>query len=228
VPAGSGWWALADEAVRAAGDVLLPAQQALGRARRLVQTVRRADSADEASWRAGPDGRVDAAADALAALRAAAADRRRELAELLDATAGGGLADRPRIALVDALSGSLLALSATCRRCAAPAAAVRPLAAGDPSTARTTSPGVRGSARPVRPRATGRDASSTGGSARATAAAGSRAAVAASPGQGSWTTTGPTPTVRPARATWPATAPATTAASTRRRGGGTSSARTAR
>jgi hypothetical protein len=76
-----------------------------------VQTVRRADSADEASWRAGPDGRVDAAADALAALRAAAADRRRELAELLDATAGGGLADRPRIALVDALSGSLLALS---------------------------------------------------------------------------------------------------------------------
>jgi hypothetical protein len=80
-----------------------------------------ADLADEARWQASPAGRVSAAADALEALDAATATARRDLADLLDAPPGGGLADRPRIALVDALSGTLLALSdlPTLRRTAA-------------------------------------------------------------------------------------------------------------
>jgi hypothetical protein len=107
---GSGWWALADEAVRAASEALHTATQAFGRARRMVRTARVADAADEEAWQTGPAGRVSAAADAIAALEAATAAQRLELADLLDATAGGGLAARPRIALVDALSGTLVAL----------------------------------------------------------------------------------------------------------------------
>ena len=109
--AGEGWWSIADRAVEAAGAALRPAQQALGHARRMVRTAQLADAADEEAWQAGVGGRVDAAADAIGALQAATAAQRQELADLLDATAGGGLADRPRVALVDALSGTFVALS---------------------------------------------------------------------------------------------------------------------
>jgi hypothetical protein len=118
VPPGEGlpaedrtWWAAADRAAEEAGDAVLAADRALGRIRRLVRTARAADAADEASWTASPDGRVSASADALDALAAASLARREELAALLSATGGGGLAERPRLALVDALSGTFLALT---------------------------------------------------------------------------------------------------------------------
>ncbi|MGY1650014.1 DUF222 domain-containing protein [Geodermatophilus sp. SYSU D01119] len=110
-PVPDGWWARADEAVTAAGSALLAAQEAVGHARRLVATAERADASDETAWADGPAGRVTAAADALDALAAATDDTRLDLADLLDRTTGGGLADRPRIAVTDALTGALLALT---------------------------------------------------------------------------------------------------------------------
>ncbi|WP_217644736.1 DUF222 domain-containing protein [Geodermatophilus amargosae] len=106
-----GWWARADRAVCAAGTALLTAQQALGRACRLVTTAERADTADETAWRGSDAGRVTAAPDALAALAAATDQARESLADLLGRTAGGGLADRPWIVLTDAVTGALLALT---------------------------------------------------------------------------------------------------------------------
>ncbi|WP_281248040.1 HNH endonuclease signature motif containing protein [Geodermatophilus nigrescens] len=110
-PVPDGWWSRADRAVDDAGAALLEAEQAVGRARRLVATAERADSADETAWAASPAGRVTAAADALGALATATGDARADLADLLDRTAGGGLADRPRIAVTHALTGALLALT---------------------------------------------------------------------------------------------------------------------
>ena len=81
------------------------------RARRLVRTAARADATDEADWQDGPGGRVAEAEDALAALAECTEEHRTWLADLLATTGGGGLADRPRIALTDALSGALLALT---------------------------------------------------------------------------------------------------------------------
>jgi hypothetical protein len=54
---------------------------------------------------------VDAAEDAVTALRTADEADRAALHDLLARTGGGGLAERPRIALVDALSGILVALT---------------------------------------------------------------------------------------------------------------------
>ena len=65
----------------------------------------------EAAWQASAPRRVSAAGDALAALAAAADSQREDLAALLTATTGGGLADRPRIAVTDAVTGALLALT---------------------------------------------------------------------------------------------------------------------
>ncbi|MGY1652180.1 DUF222 domain-containing protein [Geodermatophilus sp. SYSU D01119] len=110
-PVPDGWWARADDAVTAAGTALLTAEQAVGHARRLVATAERADASDEGAWADGPAGRVTAAADALDALAAATDDTRLDLADLLDRTTGGGLADRPRIAVTDALTGALLSLT---------------------------------------------------------------------------------------------------------------------
>ncbi|WP_246066053.1 HNH endonuclease signature motif containing protein [Geodermatophilus aquaeductus] len=112
-PAGppDGWWARADRAVDDAGDAVLAAQQALGHAHRLVSTAARADAADEAAWAHSAAGRVTAAPDALTALGAATDQARRALAGLLASTGGGGLADRPRLVLTDALTGALLALT---------------------------------------------------------------------------------------------------------------------
>nr|WP_279432626.1 HNH endonuclease signature motif containing protein [Geodermatophilus obscurus] len=108
---GEGWWAAADRAVDQAGDAVHAARLALGAAERMVRTAQRADVADEAAWQAGAAGRVTAAEDAVTALAVAADAQREELAALLLATGGGGLADRPRIALTDAVSGALLALT---------------------------------------------------------------------------------------------------------------------
>lgn len=68
-----------------------------------MRTTEQADTAERAAWNTGPAGRVIAAADALSALTAAADTQRAQLAALLDRTAGGGLADRPRLPLTDAL-----------------------------------------------------------------------------------------------------------------------------
>ena len=110
-PAGeSGWWAVADRAVADAGRTLLGVDQALSRARQLVRSAMVADAADEADWQE-THRRFDDADDALAVLRACTGAQREQLAELLSATGGGGLVERPRIALTDALSGALLALT---------------------------------------------------------------------------------------------------------------------
>lgn len=106
-----GWWAAADEAVDEAGQALLEVEQKLAHARRLVHTAAAADAADESAWQAGPGGRVTDAEDAITALRSATEAQRLQLGHLLASTGGGGLAERPRIALVDALSGALLALT---------------------------------------------------------------------------------------------------------------------
>ncbi|WP_091107854.1 HNH endonuclease signature motif containing protein [Geodermatophilus dictyosporus] len=129
--AGPGWWAVADRAVEDAEDAVHAAGLALGHAHRMVTTADRADAADETAWQAGPPGRVTAARDAVTALAAVGEAQRADLAALLAATAGGGLADRPRIALTDAVTGALLALTdlPALRRagtCARPACRRRP------------------------------------------------------------------------------------------------------
>jgi hypothetical protein len=108
---GHDWWRTADAAVAQAGQSLLDVMQGLSHARRLVRAARVADDADEASWKAGPGGRVAKAEDAFAVLDRCTDEQRAWLADLLAMTGGGGLVDRPRIALTDALSGTLLALT---------------------------------------------------------------------------------------------------------------------
>jgi hypothetical protein len=105
------WWERADRAVEEAGRAQREAGQVLARARQLVRTAANADAHDEATWRDGPGGRVTAAENALDALRSAGAQQRDWLGELLDTTGGGGLVERPRIALTHGLSGALLALT---------------------------------------------------------------------------------------------------------------------
>jgi hypothetical protein len=105
------WWAQADRAVDEAGQALRRLIEATAHARRLVRTATTADAADETAWQTGPAGRIDAAGHALTALAAATDQQRTALAGLLDATAGGGLAERPRILLTDALTGTLRALT---------------------------------------------------------------------------------------------------------------------
>ncbi len=101
----------ADAAVAAASLALLEFDCALRRACTAVRRAELADIADEARWQCSPASRASAAADTLQALHAAGEGQRAALARLLDATAGGGLAERPRIAVADALSGALLALT---------------------------------------------------------------------------------------------------------------------
>ncbi len=138
---GAGWWATADRAVEDAGTAVLAARLALSAAERMVRTAQRADAVDEAAWQTGAAGRVSAAADALTALATAADAQREDLAALLLATDGGGLADRPRIAVTDAVSGALLALTdlPELRRigsCGAPACRRRPEACDHDLTGR--------------------------------------------------------------------------------------------
>ncbi|WP_448611887.1 DUF222 domain-containing protein [Geodermatophilus sp. URMC 60] len=159
-----GWWAAADRAVADVGDAVHAARIALGAAQRMVRTAQRADAADEAAWQAGAAGRVSTAEDTLGALATAADTQREELAALLGATAGGGLADRPRIAVTDATTGALLALTdlTELRRagtCGRPACRRRPETCGHDLTGRPGA-GSRGHPRlparraagPLRPR----------------------------------------------------------------------------
>jgi hypothetical protein len=106
------WWAAADRAVDEAGAALLDLDRGLARARRAVEAAERADAADENSWeRQATAARMTAAPDAVAALAHASTAQRESLRELLERTGGGGLVDRPRIAVTDALTGALLALT---------------------------------------------------------------------------------------------------------------------
>jgi uncharacterized protein DUF222 len=140
-PPGRGWWASADRAVADAGQAVQRAVEALGHARRLVDTARVADVADETAWADSPAGRVSRAETAIEALAAAGEARRDWLAELLAQTGGGGLADRPRIALTDALTGTLLALTdlpglRRAGHCGRPACRRRPHTCGHDLTGR--------------------------------------------------------------------------------------------
>ena len=146
------WGAAADRAVDQAGAAVHAARLALGAAQQSVRTAQRADAADEAAWQASAPGRVGAAGDPLAALAAAADSRREDLAALLTATTGGGLADRPRTAVTDAVTGALLALTdlPELRRtagCGRPACRRRPERCGHDLT--TCVPGPTGA--PPRP-----------------------------------------------------------------------------
>lgn len=105
------WWRTADRALDDADRAVAEARRTLARAERAVRTAAAADVADENAWQAGPAGRVTQAEDAIAALRAATGPQRAVLSELLSMAGGGGLVERPRIALTDALSGALVALS---------------------------------------------------------------------------------------------------------------------
>jgi hypothetical protein len=106
----SGSWPAAHAAVDAAGLALLGFQQAVGRASAAVGDAWMADAEDERAWRSA-DGRIDTARGDLDALRQASERQRADLAALLDRSGGGTLTDRPRIALVDELTGVLLALT---------------------------------------------------------------------------------------------------------------------
>ncbi|NEK86398.1 HNH endonuclease [Blastococcus saxobsidens] len=124
-------WAAAHAAVQDAGLALLRLDRAVGSASAAVGRAWLADRQDEHDWRRGPAGRIDAAHSDLAALTAATDAQRAELAALLDRSAGGTLVDRPRIAVVDELTGALVALtdSRELRRhahCGRPACARRP------------------------------------------------------------------------------------------------------
>jgi hypothetical protein len=105
------WWVTADRALDDAGHAVEDARRTLARAERAVRTAAAADVADEDAWQGGPAGRVTQAEDAIAALRAATGAHRDLLVDLLSMAGGGGLAERPRIALSNALSGALVALS---------------------------------------------------------------------------------------------------------------------
>ncbi|MDP5185187.1 HNH endonuclease [Blastococcus sp. BMG 814] len=106
-----GSWAAADRAVEAAGAVLLGLERAVGRAWGAVADAEATGADDEAAWQRSPEGRASSASDALSALGAATDAQRAALADLLDRTGGGGLVDRPRIAVVDELTGALVALT---------------------------------------------------------------------------------------------------------------------
>ena len=75
-----------------------------------MRTASAADADDEEAWQAAR-GRFTDAEDALAVLRACSEDQRQRLVDLLASTGGGGMAERPRIALTDAMTGALLSLT---------------------------------------------------------------------------------------------------------------------
>ncbi|TFV45088.1 HNH endonuclease signature motif containing protein [Blastococcus sp. TF02A_35] len=104
-------WATADAAVDAASTALRDLDRAVERARGAVAAAEVSEADDELAWAQGPHGRASTAPDALTALRSATDAQRRALADLLDRTAGGGLVDRPRVAVVEELTGALLALT---------------------------------------------------------------------------------------------------------------------
>jgi hypothetical protein len=110
-PPEAGTWAAAERALDDARAVQEEAERALSHAGGLVRAAVWAEAEDEQAWRTGSGGRVDAAEDAMTALRAATMADRAALHALLGRTAAGGLAERPRLGLVDALSGALVSLT---------------------------------------------------------------------------------------------------------------------
>ena len=148
-----------------------------------------------------------AAAELLAA--GAAADRSAAFTRLLDTRRliDTALAERPRIAVVDQLSGTLLALtdSTDLRAAAAGGRGLGP-------------PGGTDAYRPTDP--------CTASSGSATAAAASPAAASA-PAAATWTTRPRTHTGTPRTTTWPACANTTTGSPTRPRAGGCTATPTA-
>jgi hypothetical protein len=129
----SGEWAVADRAVEDAGAALLDLQRAVGAAHRVVSAAGRAAADHEDAWEDSAAGRMTRARGSLDALLEATDQQREELAALLERTAGGGLLDRPRIAIVDELTGALLALtdSTELRRHATRGAGLGPPPASD-------------------------------------------------------------------------------------------------
>jgi hypothetical protein len=179
-----------------------------------------ADAAEEAAWESSPAGRVDAAPDALAALAAAADTQREELADLLAATAGGGPADRPRIAVTGAVSGALLTLTdlpglRRAGHCGAPVCRRRPEdcthdLTGRPACAHPTPPARTGRRGPGSLRPRPRPALPV-----------SRLLPPHAQGRLKLDHVIAHPTGTPPPRTWPASAPPTTVASTRPRAGPT-------
>jgi hypothetical protein len=110
-PESAGWWGAADAAISAASEVSWRADAALRRARGAVERAEIAEATDEETWQQSAGCRLGATVDAVSALARLSAERRAELAALLERTGGGGLVDRPRIAVTDALTGALLALT---------------------------------------------------------------------------------------------------------------------
>jgi len=104
-------WSVADTAVRSASAAVEEARRAVALADRQVEAAEHRAADDEDSWAASAAGQVTGAADSVRALAAASTEQRAAIAGLLTRTSGGGLADRPRVAVVDALSGTLLALT---------------------------------------------------------------------------------------------------------------------
>jgi len=110
-PEDLGCWSAADRAVEQAGCAMLDLDRRMGGASTAVRIAELADAADEDDRERSPAGRLSAAHDAITALSYAVQERRAALTALLDRTGGGGLVDRPRIAVTDALTGALLALT---------------------------------------------------------------------------------------------------------------------
>ena len=105
------WWTAADAAVQEAAAADLALYRAVARARRAVEAAELADRADQDAEEQSAAARMSAAPDVLAAFAAATAGQRAALGALLERTGGGGLVDRPRIAVTDALTGALLVLT---------------------------------------------------------------------------------------------------------------------
>jgi hypothetical protein len=109
--AGTGWWQVADRSLLAATAAQLRLERAIEEAELAVARAWRHDDADEQAWRATTAGRVAVATDTLDAIAAAGPDAAAIIGALLQRTGGGGLVERPRIAVVDATSGALLTLT---------------------------------------------------------------------------------------------------------------------
>ena len=141
-PAGatwSSWWAAADRAIDRASEAALDLDRELRHARAAVQAAEMADLADVQDDERSPASRMSSAPDALAALAHATSSQRTALGRLLERTGGGGLADRPRIAVTDALTGALVVLT-DAREMRSSAAAGHGLA--PPEGCRTYRPGA--------------------------------------------------------------------------------------
>src|SRR3954464_4704879 len=94
-------------ALEQARGVQEQAERALSLAGGLVRQAVWADAEDEEAWRTGSGGRGHAAGERMTPLRPATIADRTALHDLLNRSAGGALAERPRLALVDALTGAL-------------------------------------------------------------------------------------------------------------------------